>query len=118
MDHMKYYIFFVFAGLFILVGYSNCGHVGETGLTSSNSLQEGDPAQGSLVYNVDGISKPACVSCHAADGTGVLSVDLKTFSDQDIETSLRTGPGVMPQYDETEISRQKLNHLLAYIRTL
>ena len=118
MDHMKYYIAFVFVGLFILVGYSNCGHVGETGLTSSNSLQEGDPAQGSLVYNVDGISKPACVSCHAADGTGVLSVDLKTFSDQDIETSLRTGPGVMPQYDETEISLQQLTHLLAYIRTL
>jgi mono/diheme cytochrome c family protein len=115
---MKYYIFSVCAALLILVGYSNCGKVGETGLTSSNSVQEGDPAQGSIVYNVDGVAQPACVSCHSADGTGVLGVDLKTFSDQDIETSLRTGPGVMPQYDEIDISQQQLIHLLAYIRTL
>lgn len=115
---MKYYAFFACAALVILVGYSNCGQVGETGLTTSNSLQEGDPAQGSIVYNVDGVVQPACVTCHAANGTGILGVDLKTFSDDDIETSLRTGPGVMPQYDETDISAQQLRHLLAYIRTL
>ncbi len=115
---MKYYIFSVFGALFILVGYSNCGQVGETGLTASNSVQEGDPAQGSIVYNVDGIVQPACVTCHGADGTATLGVDLKTFSDGDIETAIRTGPGVMPQYDETDISLQQLTHLLAYIRTL
>ena len=115
---MKYYIFFVGAAFILLVGYSNCGQVGETGLTSSESVQEGDPAQGSIVYNVDGISQPACVSCHAADGMGTIGVDLKTFSDEDIETAIRTGPGVMPLYDVTDISAQQLKHLLAYIRTL
>lgn len=115
---MKYYIFFICAALVVLVGYSNCGQVGETGLTTTNSVQEGDPALGSIVYTVDGIAQPACVTCHGADGTGVLGVDLKTFSDQDIEAALRTGPGVMPQYDETDISLQQLTHLLAYIRTL
>jgi mono/diheme cytochrome c family protein len=114
---MKYYVFFTLASLCVLVGYSNCGQVGETGLTSSTSLQTGDPAQGAMIYNIDG-TKPACITCHAADGTGVLGVDLKTFSDEDIETAIRTGPAGMTFYNTTDISEQQLLHLLAYIRTL
>ncbi len=102
----------------VLVGYINCGQVGETGLSSSNSILEGDPTQGSVVYNIDGVSQPACVTCHGAAGTGILGVDLKTFSDQDIETAMRTGPGTMPLYEPSDISAQQLVHLLAYIRTL
>jgi mono/diheme cytochrome c family protein len=115
---MKSYIFFVITALMILVGYSNCGQVGETGLTTANSVQDADPVQGSLVYNVDGFSQPACVTCHGATGDGVVGVDLKAFSDEDIETALRTGPGVMPIYNDTDVSYVQLKNLIAYIRTL
>lgn len=114
---MKMYALFVVLGLSILVMYSNCGQVGESGYATSDSLEEGNPVTGSLIYSVDA-SKPACITCHGAAGTAVIGVDLKTFSDQDIETALRSAPSGMPLYDYADISEQQLLHLIAYIRTL
>lgn len=111
------YGFFVLLGLGILVMYSNCGQVGVSGYATSNSLEEGDAATGSLIYSVDA-SKPACLTCHGAAGTAVIGVDLKTFSDQDIENAIRSAPSGMPLYDFADINEQQLLHLIAYIRTL
>lgn len=114
---MKKYVAFVLLGLGILVMYSNCGQVGESGFAVSGSLQDGNAVAGGLIYNVDA-AKPACLTCHGPAGTAVLGVDLKTFSDEDIETALRSAPSGMPLYDFADISEQQLLHLIAYIRTL
>lgn len=97
--------------------YSNCGKVGETGASSAESVIEGDAIRGALVYNVDG-AQLACVTCHGSAGTGIIGVDLKTFSASDIETAVRTGPGTMIQYTYLDLSDQQLADVIAYIQTL
>lgn len=113
---MKFYALFVFLGFGILIMYSNCGKVGDTGASDSASL-EGDPTRGSLVYSVDG-TQLACVTCHGSDGAGVVGVDLKLMSPNDIETAVRTGPSTMPQYSYTDLTDQQLIDVITYIQTL
>lgn len=119
---MKIYVLFSILSVAVLVLYSNCGKVGDSGLATSGSLiEEGDPDRGRVVYTVDG-NEPACINCHGSDGTFVLGVDLKTFSDEDIRDMVRgTGSvssGAMPVFDITELSDQDLADVIAYIRTL
>lgn len=115
------YVLFSILSLSVLVMYSNCGKVGESGLATSESLEEGDPDRGILVYTIDG-AEPACINCHGSDGMLVIGVDLKTFSDNDISAVIRgTGSvssGSMPIFDTTELSEQDLVDVIAYIRTL
>lgn len=114
---MKFYVLFVFLSFGMLIMYSNCGQVGETGASSAESVIEGDATRGALVYNVDG-AQLACVTCHGSAGTTVVGVDLKTFSANDIETAVRTGPGTMPQFSYTDLTDQQLADVIAYIQTL
>jgi mono/diheme cytochrome c family protein len=119
---MKIYVLFSILSLSVLVMYSNCGKVGESGLATSESvIEEGDPARGILVYSTDG-DQPACINCHGSDGMLVIGVDLKTFSDSEIRGMIRgTGSvssGAMPVYDTIDLSEQDLADVIAYIRTL
>jgi ubiquinol-cytochrome c reductase cytochrome c subunit len=74
----------------------------------------GDLSRGSSTYQLD------CAPCHGTSGNGgavgtVVAPELHAATATQIAEAVRIGPGVMPVFDETTISRRTLDSLVRYV---
>lgn len=87
------------------------------GCGADSATPQGDPVAGARIAQE--VADPPCGSCHtlaAAEFEGRTAPNLDDLDPgyQRVLRAVRTGPGVMPSYDD-ELDDAELHHVAAYI---
>jgi cytochrome c6 len=102
------------AGAFLLAG---CGADDAPEVAPPDVTPGGDAEAGRAVFLET--AQPSCGDCHAladAGTTGTVGVDLdeRQPSHEEVVQAVRTGPDVMPPYDD-QLTDEQIDDLAAYV---
>ena len=115
---MLKYILMIF--LWTLIGLG-CGDSGDDNANLASEIIDpasGDPAMGQALFLAPSNN---CFFCHgnAADGVGgSQNVNITNADAVSIQAAVRTGPGVMEAFSQSQISTEDLNDIIAWLLTL
>ncbi|HMV84368.1 MAG TPA: cytochrome c [Blastocatellia bacterium] len=114
-----------FSVIVVLLAVVGLIAVGVSAQTKGKAPAKGKTGAGKAV-DAAAIYKQQCAKCHAADGKGIESLEppdmtkaewqAKT-SDQQIETAIKEGKGIMPGFNDT-LSAPQISALVKFVRTL
>jgi ubiquinol-cytochrome c reductase cytochrome c subunit len=93
---------------------------GLPGATAEPSIPDVDPDRGDVARGQEAFTSN-CAGCHQVAGAGGLVVGalappLDRATAEQVAEAVRTGPFVMPRFDEQTIDAQALDDLAAYVR--
>lgn len=104
--------------------------VAVNGPASAQTGKSKAPAKGkagaSKAVDAAALYKQQCAKCHAADGKGIESLEPPDMTsaewhakntDQQIETAIKEGKGIMPGFSDT-LSAAQISALVKFVRTL
>jgi mono/diheme cytochrome c family protein len=123
-----------FSLVIVLVAVVGLIAIGTNGAASAQTGKSKAPAKGAAKgkagagkgVDAAALYKQQCAKCHAADGKGIESLeppDMTTAewhtktTDQQIETSIKEGKGIMPGFSDT-LSAAQITALVKFVRTL
>ena len=116
----------------VLVAVVGLIAIGMNGPASAQTGKSKAPAKGAAKgkagkgVDAAALYKQQCAKCHAADGKGIESLeppDMTTAewhtktTDQQIETSIKEGKGIMPGFSDS-LSAAQITALVKFVRTL
>lgn len=93
-------------------------YVGERGLLAAWGLKSADVVTPEQIGRALFIGY-GCASCHGLDGRGAFfASDLTTARVSKFTERIRNGMGPMPAFSEADLDEEKLQEIIAYLRTL
>ncbi|HED67142.1 MAG TPA: cytochrome c [Planctomycetes bacterium] len=87
--------------------------------SASPASRDGISDPGQLLFNGYVRGTVDCYRCHGGDASGTWKgPGLKGLSPNKVRHAIRSGPGLMPSFDEEDLSERELEKIVTWLGTL